>query len=71
MAVIDNTILTSDVAPAISIDLVTNLSENIRSLQELLGINDMIPMAAGTQIKTYTTTEATSTSRQQRATLSH
>lgn len=55
MAVIDNTILTSDVAPAISIDLVTNLSENIRSLQELLGIVDMIPMAAGTQIKTYTT----------------
>ena len=56
MAVLDNTILTSDVAPAISIDLVTNLSENIRSLQELLGIVDMIPMAAGTQIKTYTTT---------------
>ena len=56
MAVIDNTILTSDVAPAISIDLVSNLSENIRALQEILGINDMIPMAAGTQIKTYTTT---------------
>lgn len=55
MAVIDNTILTSDVAPAISIDLVSNLSENIRSLQELLGIVDMIPMAAGTQIKTYDT----------------
>ena len=53
MAVIDNTILTSDVAPAISIDLVENLVKNIRSLQELLGVNDMIPMAAGTNIKTY------------------
>lgn len=53
MAVIDNTILTTDVAPAISIDLVTNLTQNIRSLQELLGIVDLVPMAAGTQLKTY------------------
>lgn len=59
MAVIDNTIVTSDVAPAISIDLVSNLSENIRALQELLGVVDMIPMAAGSQIKTYTTTVGT------------
>lgn len=59
MAVIDNTILTSDVAPAISIDLVTDLSENIRALQELLGVVDMIPMAAGSQIKVYNTTVGT------------
>lgn len=59
MAVIDNTILTSDVAPAISIDLVTDLSKNIRALQELLGVVDMIPMAAGSQIKVYNTTVGT------------
>lgn len=55
MAVLDNTVLTTDVAPEISIDLVSNLTKNIRSLQELLGINDMIPMAAGTSIKVYNT----------------
>ena len=55
MAVIDNTILTTDVAPAISIDLVENLTKNIKSLQEILGINDMIPMSAGTLLKRYKT----------------
>lgn len=59
MAVLDNTVMTNDVAPAISIDLVSNLTKNIRSLQELLGVVDMIPMAAGTQIKVYNTTVGT------------
>ena len=53
MAVLDNTILTGDVAPAISLDLTTNLEKNIRSLQELLGVVDLIPMAEGSVIKVY------------------
>ena len=56
MAVLDNTITTADVAPAISIDLIENLAENIRSLQELLGVTDLIPAAVGTQVKRYTKT---------------
>ena len=55
MAVLDNTTLTTDVAPAISIDLVSNLQKNIRSLQELLGVVDLIPMAEGSTIKVYKT----------------
>lgn len=53
MAVLDNTITTTDVAPAISIDLIENLSKNIRALQEILGVVDMIPVSVGTQIKRY------------------
>ena len=37
---IQYTTVASDVAPAISIDLTSKLSEGIRSLQELLGVND-------------------------------
>ena len=59
MSVETNTILTTDVAPAISIDLVSNFTQNIRALQEILGITDMIPMAEGATIKTYTTTVGT------------
>lgn len=59
MAVLDNTVTTTDVAPEISIDLVSNLVRNIRSLQEILGVVDMIPMTAGTQIKVYNTTVGT------------
>lgn len=54
MAVLDNTITTGDVAPAISIDLIENLAENIRSLQELLGVVDLIPVTVGSQVKRYT-----------------
>lgn len=56
MAVLDNTITTGDVAPAISIDLIENLAENIRSLQEVLGVVDLIPVAVGSQVKRYTKT---------------
>ena len=59
MAVLDNTITTTDVAPAISIDLIENLSTNIRALQEILGVVDMIPVSVGTQIKRYTETVGT------------
>ena len=59
MAVLDNTITTGDVAPAISIDLIENLATNIRSLQELLGVVDLIPVTVGSQIKRYTETVGT------------
>ena len=53
MAVITNTIVTTDVAPAISIDLVNNLEKNINSLMELLGVTDLQPIAEGNTIKVY------------------
>lgn len=59
MAVLDNTITTTDVAPAISIDLIENLTSNIRSLQEILGVVDFIPVSVGTQLKRYTETVGT------------
>lgn len=59
MAVLDNTITTADVAPAISVDLIENLTSNIRSLQEILGVVDFIPVSVGTQLKRYTETVGT------------
>ena len=47
------TITTTDVAPVISIDFTSRISQNIRELQELLGVIDLEPMAAGTEIKIY------------------
>lgn len=51
-----NETTTSDLAPAISIDFTSRISENIRTLAEILGIVEMQPMAAGTTIKLYTET---------------
>ena len=59
MAVITNTTVTTDVAPAISIDLVNNLEKNISSLMELLGVTDLEPIAEGNTIKIYSTTVGT------------
>ncbi len=50
---IQYTTVASDVAPAISVDLASNLSKGIRSLQEILGINDMYAMSAGTAVHIY------------------
>lgn len=50
---IQYTTVANDVAPAISIDLASNLSKGIRSLQELLGITDMLAMAEGTTVDIY------------------
>lgn len=47
------TTTTADMAPAISIDFTSRISKNIVELQKLLGITDMIPMSAGTDIKIY------------------
>jgi hypothetical protein len=50
---IQYTTVASDVAPAISVDLASNLSEGIRSLAEILGVNDMYAMSAGTMVNIY------------------
>lgn len=49
-----NETTTNDLAPAISVDYVSRITENIRTLQQILGIVDMEPMAVGTTIKMYT-----------------
>lgn len=50
-----NTTASTDLAPAISIDHVNRIAENIGTLQKALGITSMTPMSAGTQIKRYKT----------------
>lgn len=48
-----NTTLSTDLEPAISIDFTSRISSNIDELRELLGVSELIPMAAGTEIKIY------------------
>ena len=43
----------TDLEPAISIDYTSRLNKNINELQRLLGVTEMIPMSAGTNIKIY------------------
>lgn len=45
--------ITTDYAPAISVDFSTRISENIRTLQEILGVTAMEPMASGSFVKIY------------------
>ena len=49
----ENTNISTDFEPAISIDHTNRLREGIKKLQEVLGITDMKPMPAGTSIKLY------------------
>ena len=56
MSVISNTIVSTDINPAISIDHVARLQANIKTLQRLFGIMDLKVMAEGAQIKQYVTT---------------
>ena len=49
----EGTIVTGDVAPAISIDHNERLVEGIQTLQSILGITEMTPMPAGSQIKLW------------------
>lgn len=46
--------LTRDLGAALSIDFAEKFGKNIKSLYDLLGAHSLIPMAAGTVIKTYT-----------------
>lgn len=48
-----NTTVKADLEPAISIDCASNLTGNIKKLQEVLGIADMDSMPEGTNIKIY------------------
>lgn len=43
----------ADLEPAISVDFVSRITQNIRELQRLLGVTDLIPMPAGTDIKVW------------------
>lgn len=50
----ENTILSTDIEPGISIDFTTRISNNIKSLMAILDITELEPMASGNQIKLYT-----------------
>ena len=52
-----NTIITTDVEPAISIDHNLRLVSGIKKLQEVLGVTNMTPMAEGSMIKVYKNTK--------------
>ena len=63
MAVTENTILSTDLAPGISIDFTSRISANIRSLMDILGITELEPMASGNQIKLYTMSKTNTASQ--------
>ena len=50
MAVITNTTVSTDIAPAISIDLVNELHNSYRALADILGITRMDAVAEGSTI---------------------
>lgn len=52
-----NTTTSADLEPVISIDHTNRLVEGIKSLQTVLGIVDLKPMAEGTTVKMYKTTQ--------------
>lgn len=58
-----NTTVAADVEPAISIDFTSRIAGNITELRELLGITELIPMAAGTDVKIYKLTKVNSPSQ--------
>lgn len=53
MSVLTNTILTSDVAPAITVDVNARIVSGIEALQRVLGVTYMTPMPVGSAIKMY------------------
>lgn len=48
-----NTTVAADLEPAISVDFTSRIAQNIAELQRVLGISEMLPMPAGTDIKIY------------------
>ena len=48
-----NTILSTDIEPAISVDHMQRLNTGIQSVLTMLGLTEMTPMSAGTQVKQY------------------
>ena len=51
---VEETGLSTTLGQALSIDLVENFGQRMKTLEELLGIQRIIPMAQGTVLKTYT-----------------
>ena len=47
------TTVTTDIAPAVSVDVLYNVSESLTQLREALGITHLTPMAQGSTIKLY------------------
>lgn len=56
MSALSNTTLAADVAPAVSLDYVSKIRDNIDQLREMLGVSEMVPMPAGNTINMYTLT---------------
>ena len=50
-----NSTVSSDIAPAFSIDHVSKINKNITELTDLLGIAELTPVPAGTEIRIYKT----------------
>lgn len=46
--------LTTNLAPALSVDLAERFGLNINSLTEIMGVSRIVPMAAGSQLNVYT-----------------
>jgi len=53
MSVIANTILTSDVAPAVTVDVNARIVSGIEALQRVLGVANMTAMPIGSNIRMY------------------
>ena len=52
-----NITTTKDIDPAISVDYTSRIATNINELRNVLGINQLTPMANGTLIKSYKLTK--------------
>ena len=52
-----NTTVAADLEPAISVDFTSRISQNIDELRRVLGISELVPMSAGTDIKIYKLTK--------------
>lgn len=48
-----NTTVAADLEPAISVDFTSRISQNIDELRRVLGVSELVPMSAGTDIKIY------------------
>lgn len=59
MAVLTNTVTASDVAPAISINLTNELHDSIKKFAEIMGVNRMDSVPAGSTVTIYKSTAGT------------
>lgn len=52
-----NTTTSADFEPAISIDFTSRIADNVQKIMEVLGVTELVPMTAGTEVKIYKTTQ--------------